>query len=106
MIKVHNNYRIIVVFGCVMIDRIFFLSVGSYSSRNSSALVSAIILGVALTISLIGFATVTIILLMKTKIKVQTGAMTVTSESRKNENRSNISTNKNIAYVVHSPKQI
>ena len=57
----------------------------------------------ALTISLIGFATVTMILLMKTIIKVQIGPMTGTSVSRKDENRSNVTTNKNIAYVVHTP---
>ena len=50
-------------------------------------------------ISLIGFATVTVTLLIKTKLKVQTGAMTVTLEN-------DITTNENIAYVVHSPKTV
>ena len=54
----------------------------------------------------------TVILLIKTKLKVQTGAMIVTLDkipSRKsapNENKSDITTNKNIAYVVHSPKTV
>lgn len=65
-----------------------------------------------LIISLVGFATVTVILLIKTKLKVQTRAMTVTLEkipSRKPatiENKSDITTNENIAYVVHSPKTV
>ena len=88
----------------------FFLSIDS--SRFSSALVSAIILGVALVISLVGYATVAIILLIKTKIKVQNGAMPVTFPSRKAvpiENRSihnDITTNENIAYVAHSLKTV
>ena len=86
---------------------IFSFFLGSYSSRFNAALVSAIILGVTLVISLIGFATLTIVLVIKTNIKVQTGTMTVTLASRKAEpieNRSDITTNENIAYIVHSPK--
>lgn len=49
---------------------------------------------------------------MKTKAKIQAGAKTLTviSASKKDEsnseNGSDITTNKNIAYVAHSPKQI
>ena len=70
------------------------------SSRFSVALVSAIILGVALVISLVGLATVT---MMKTKQKIQARAMNVTLDkipSRKaapKENRSDITTNKNVS---------
>ena len=87
---------------------IFFI--GRRSSRISPALVSAITLGVALAVSLVGFTTVTI-LLIKSKITVQstcTAAIVtldkIASERDMSvENRSihDITTNENIAYVVH-----
>ena len=75
-------------------------------------MVSAITLGVALVIILVGFALTVTILLIKTKIKFQTTATTVTlvwdkvSSKRDEaiEDRS-ITTNENIAYAaVHLPK--
>ena len=78
-------------------------------------MISAIILGVALVISLVGLATVVIILLMKTKVRVQTGATTVTIDNISSKKaapiedytsiqcNNDITTNENIAYIVHSP---
>ena len=75
------------------------------NSENRSVLISAVCLGVALLICLIGLITV-IILLIRYKIngtlnakvdKVQSRETSVTQSSR-------ISTKKNISYVVHTPK--
>lgn len=75
-------------------------------------MVSAIILGVVLVVSLVGLAAVAVILSIKTKIRVQTEVITDKNVSKKAvpiENytsiqcRNDITTNENIAYVVHSP---
>ena len=100
---VHNYVFLILIFLYTDID----------NTRFTSALAAAILLGVALVISLIGFVIVAIILLIKSKIKLQTGTMAVTSiqgtpsenyTSIQHHNENIITTNENIAYVVHSTK--
>ena len=70
-----------------------------------SALISAVCLGVALFICLIGLITVTL-LLIKSKIKVGTVVVntTVDKEQSRSIQSSGINTKKNISYVVHSPR--
>ena len=86
---------------------ILFYDIGS--SESESALISAVCLGVALLICLIGLITV-IILLIKSKTKVGTMVVNtaavdkVQSTSTSATQSSHISTKKNISYVVHSPK--
>ena len=85
---------------------IFLINIGS--SENRSALISAVCLGVALLICLIGLITV-IILLIKYKIKFEkvvlnTMADKLSSSETSVIQSSRISTKKNISYVVHTPR--
>jgi hypothetical protein len=91
-----------------LLQRHIFISfIDKRSSGISPALVSAITLGAALAVSLVGFTTVTV-LLIKSKTKtVQTIAATqaapdrITSETVENTLVHDITTSENIAYVVH-----
>ena len=85
----------------------YFLLIGN-SELYRSALISAVCLGVALFICLIGLIIV-IILLIRYKIKCGTATLNTTVDkvhSRETSviQSSQISTKKNISYVVHTPR--
>jgi hypothetical protein len=79
------------------------------NSENRSILISAVCLGVALFISLIGL-TIVIIFLIKYKIKLEIAVLNTTAdkvqprETSVTQNSSRISTKKNVSYVVHTPR--
>ena len=95
-----------------MFTNIIIVSQCSYvgSSECGPALISAICLGVALFICLIGLVIVTILVI---KSKTNAGTLVVNTTLDKDATRhasesvplsSHVNTKKNIAYVVHSPK--
>ena len=83
----------------------YVYSIGSCSSKCNPALISAICLGVALVICLVGLITI-ITLLVKSKAKVGTVTIVHKDQTRNTSVplSSRVNTKKNIAYIVHSPK--
>jgi uncharacterized membrane protein len=100
-------YRIIILI-CNYAYYTIFSHIGNSNSENRSALITAVCLGVALFICLIGLILV-VILLIKYKIKFEMAVLNTTAgkvqprESSVTQN-SCISTKKNISYVVHTPR--